>query len=111
MCTVSWIAEENGYQLFSNRDERHTRKPALPPAVREQRGIRFVTPIDGDHGGSWIGVNQFGLSLCLLNRYQNEAVSSDGVFDYTSRGLLLLELIDCRSGARMQSRIEQMDLA
>ena len=111
MCTVSWIAEEGGYQLFSNRDEKHARKPALPPAVREQRGIRFITPIDGDHGGSWIGVNQYGLSLCLLNLYQNEAISSGGAFEYTSRGLLLLRLIDCCSRAQTQSRIEQMNLA
>jgi hypothetical protein len=66
MCTVSWVHQKDGYQLLSNRDEKHTRKPALAPSLRQQRQVRFLAPIDGDQGGSWIGVNQFGLSLCLL---------------------------------------------
>jgi len=110
MCTVSWIHEEGGYQLFSNRDEKHTRHPALPPSAREQRGVRFIAPIDGDQGGSWIGVNQFGLSLCLLNRYQDKAVTSDTALSYASRGLLLIELIDCRTQGQVRIRIEHLDL-
>ena len=41
------------------------------PRIGDVRGVSFVAPIDGDHGGSWIGVNQFGLTLCLLNRYDD----------------------------------------
>lgn len=68
MCTVSWLHKAKGYVLLCNRDERHTRKPALGPRISERNGISFIAPVDGDHGGSWIGVNQFGLTLCLLNR-------------------------------------------
>jgi uncharacterized protein with NRDE domain len=107
MCTVSWLYEDGGYQLFSNRDERHTRKPALPPRIDERRGVQFIAPLDGEHGGSWIGVNQFGLSLCLLNRYYAETAAGQS---YTSRGLLLTELLACRSRAQVQSRIGQMEL-
>ncbi len=71
MCTVSWIHEEGGYQLFSNRDETYTRKPALPPSAREQRGVRFIAPIDGDQGGSWIGVSAAGYAFGAF--YQLEA--------------------------------------
>ncbi|MCI0665415.1 MAG: NRDE family protein [Acidobacteria bacterium] len=110
MCTVSWIHEEGGYQLFSNRDEKHTRKPALPPSVREKCSVRFIAPIDGDQRGSWIGVNRFGLSLCLLNRYQDESTPFKPDLSYTSRGLLLIELIDCRSQAQARIRIGDMDL-
>lgn len=67
MCTVSWVAQPDGYELFSNRDEKRTRKPALPPAVRLQEGVRFAAPEDGDWGGTWIGVNEYGVTLCLLN--------------------------------------------
>lgn len=109
MCTVSWIHEDDGYQLFCNRDERHTRRPALSPRIAEQRGVRFIAPVDGDHGGSWIGVNQFGLSLCLLNRYQGES-RVDAPVIYTSRGLLLNELMNCRSRDEVPSRIEAADL-
>src|SRR3982751_1081178 len=77
MCTVSWIRTREGYQLLCNRDERHTRRPAQAPTVREDQGVQFIAPIDGDEGGSWIGVNQFGLTLCLLNRYDPQLVPAD----------------------------------
>jgi hypothetical protein len=109
MCTVSWIHEERGYQLFCNRDERHTRQPALPPRERRQRGVLFIAPVDGDHSGSWIGVNQFGLSLCLLNRYHDEGQRAAAP-PYMSRGLLVNELMDCQSRCEAQSRIEPADL-
>jgi hypothetical protein len=110
MCTVSWMRQDGGYRLFCNRDEKHTRREALPPSVREQCGVRFIAPLDGDYGGSWIGVNQFGLSLCLLNRYQDKAIPSLGTASYLSRGLLLIELMDCRTRSQTQSRIEQINL-
>jgi uncharacterized protein with NRDE domain len=110
MCTVSWVHQEDGYQLFSNRDEKHTRKPALAPRLRERRQVQFLAPIDGDQGGSWIGVNQFGLSLCLLNLYQEEGQFTDSTMNYTSRGLLLIDLIDCPSRADTRTRVEGMDL-
>jgi len=111
MCTVSWIRQAGGYRLFCNRDEKHTRRAALPPTVRERRGVRFIAPLDGAYGGTWIGVNQFGLSLCLLNRYPDEAVPSMDAEGYLSRGLLPVELIDCRTRSQTQSRVEQIDLA
>ncbi len=45
MCTVSWTRQDGGYRLFCNRDEKHTRRIALPPAVRERRGVRFIAPL------------------------------------------------------------------
>src|SRR6185312_11981515 len=77
MCTVSWIHAREGYQLLCNRDERHTRRPAQAPTVRQNGGVRFIAPIDGEEGGSWIGVNEFGLTLCLLNRYDPLVVPRD----------------------------------
>jgi hypothetical protein len=105
------MRQDGGYRLFCNRDEKHTRRVALPPAVRERRGVRFIAPLDGAYGGTWIGVNQFGLSLCLLNRYQGEVAHSGEVGSYLSRGLLLVELIDCRTRSQTQSRIGQISLA
>ena len=109
MCTVSWIHQDDGYHLLCNRDERHTRKPALPPRIHERSDVRFIAPIDGDHGGSWIGVNQFGLSLCLLNRYQDVEQSVAG--SKKSRGLLLAGLMDARSREEVNSRVLETDLS
>jgi hypothetical protein len=114
MCTVSWLWLRGGYELFCNRDERHTRKPAGPPAVRDARGVRFIAPVDGDHGGSWIGVNESGVSLCLLNRYEGAPAPPDGVRhedDYRSRGLLLTSLMDSLTVAHAHARLSGADLS
>ena len=108
MCTVSWLRHEHGYVLASNRDERYTRKPAEGPISASRRGVSYVAPIDGDHGGSWIGVNAFGLTLCLLNRYQEQTSASEQMF--TSRGLFLTSLIDCRSTNELIKRVSSAAL-
>lgn len=109
MCTVSWLHQKDGYVLLCNRDERHTRKPARGPRLGILRGVSFIAPVDGDHGGSWIGANQFGLTLCLLNSYDpaNPRVS-DRV--YTSRGLLLKDLLDCHSSQQVIDRVGDLKL-
>ncbi|HZT59111.1 MAG TPA: NRDE family protein [Pyrinomonadaceae bacterium] len=114
MCTVSWLRIPGGYELFCNRDERHARKLAAPPAVRETRGVRFVAPADGDAGGTWIGVNEAGLTLCLLNRYEDApSLRSDAAprDDYRSRGLLLAGLMDCASVSQVRARVAGADLS
>lgn len=67
MCTVSWIHEPGGYHLLSNRDEKKTRLRATPPAERICDGVRYLSPCDGDHGGTWIAVNEYATGFCLLN--------------------------------------------
>jgi hypothetical protein len=86
MCTVSWIHQGSGYQLFCNRDEKHTRRSASKPQLLKHGGVRLLAPIDGDFGGTWIAVNEFGLSLALLNR--GPAAPAQ-----ISRGLLVMNLI------------------
>lgn len=107
MCTVTWLREREGYTLLCNRDESPSRKPALAPAVKEHHSVRFIAPQDGDHGGAWIAVNQFSLSLCLLNRYQDSNAAGT---NHTGRGLLLLDLVNCGSGAEVLRRLCAVDL-
>lgn len=101
MCTVSWLRRADEYDLFCNRDELYTRQPALPPRGLERRGVKILAPVDGDFGGSWIGVNEFGLTLCLVNRY-DPVERTDG---FISRGVLLLELLDSGNVAELSARI------
>ncbi len=107
MCTVSWTRRPDGYVLLCNRDERRTRKAALGPRVGNLNGIAYVAPIDGDHGGAWIGVNQFGITLCLLNRYGGTTAEPDRT--YISRGLLLNDLLDCRHTQELRERLDALD--
>jgi len=105
---VSWLRQADGYVLLCNRDERRTRKPAAGPRLAERHGVRFVAPVDGDHGGSWIGVNQLGLWLCRWNRYGDWNAQANQ--SYTSRGLLLLDLLDCQHPECVLARVAGMEL-
>ena len=107
MCTVSWLHSANGYELFCNRDERKSRAAAWPPRVRELQGIKFIAPIDAQHGGSWIAVNEFGTTFCLLNRYDVAVAPTSG----TSRGMLLYDLLDCTAPAEVEARLRRLSLA
>lgn len=77
MCTLTWRAvEEGGYDLFFNRDELNTRGSEMPPQAGEREGVRFLAPRDGDHGGSWLVLNEYGLTVCLLNYYPHGRTGS-----------------------------------
>jgi len=105
VCTVSWVHQESGYQLFCNRDEKLSRPVALSPRLRTREGVRFVSPIDAAAGGTWIGVNEFGISICLLNG----APQTDSR-PRTSRGLLIPRLISAGSRLDVMERMQGVDL-
>jgi uncharacterized protein with NRDE domain len=107
MCTVSWLRQTDGYELFFNRDELRTRRPAQPPAPREQAGVRYLAPTDGDKGGTWLGVNEYGLAVGVLNRYQDPF---DRAQDYDSRGWLVRDRMACRNPDDVANKLAQQDL-
>jgi hypothetical protein len=111
MCTVSWNYDQDGYQLFCNRDEKLTRKSALEPRLATRDGVRFLAPVDGDFGGTWIATNELGVSVCLLNGTNRTGAEAPAAAQGHSRGLLLLDLIPLPSVAAIRKRIEQMNLA
>ncbi|MGE0442239.1 MAG: NRDE family protein [Gemmatimonadales bacterium] len=106
MCTLSWLPAAEGYRLFFNRDERLTRAPGRPPEPGVERGVRFLAPVDGDAGGTWIGVNEYGLAVALLNRYPSGAPGEHPwagprgrPANRISRGILVRALLGCRDRA------------
>jgi hypothetical protein len=104
MCTVSWINQGFCYQLFCNRDEKHTRRPASKPRLLTRGGTRLLAPIDGDFGGTWIAVNEVGLSLALLNR-------GSGSPAQLSRGVLVMNLIASPALSDVAERFAASDLS
>jgi hypothetical protein len=110
MCTVSWLHTPSGYQLLCNHDERHTRKPALGPMVRNLSGVRVIAPVDGGLGGAWIAINEAGLAFSLVNRYICGRCSPGSNRKPPSRGLVLMRLVDCRSLEEAQNRFDRLDL-
>ena len=68
MCTVTFIAQRNGYCLGMNRDEKLTRADGLPPTRKKMNGRAVVCPTESS-GGTWIALNDSGASLALINWY------------------------------------------
>ena len=113
MCTLTWLFNDDtqGYSLFFNRDELKTRKRALPPHMQQTpNGISFLAPTDADAGGSWLAVNQYGLTICLLNNYNYASIDPDNRV-FKSRGEIVLALIDSHSIASVEEKLLAMDLS
>ena len=95
MCTVTWLyanpdSGDTGYELFFNRDELNTRLPASPPQHLYRDNVAFLSALDGNAGGSWLSVNQWGTTVALLNNYAYQRSTSERA--WISRGQLLLSL-------------------
>jgi len=106
VCTLTWTPHGGGYALLFNRDELRTRKPATAPAVRELDGIRVLCPTDGDHGGTWIGVNQHGVTIAMLNG-DPQAPRGEGPF--RSRGLVALDALRQRTAEAAANTCGSLD--
>ena len=109
MCTLSWLPRPAGYTIYFNRDERLSREPGLPPEVHADGTTPYIAPIDGDFGGTWIGVNRHGVTSCLLNRYDDTPYDPGPA--RVSRGLLLTELLELASPAAVAERLDGSDLS
>ncbi len=88
VCTLTYLLHDNGYELYFNRDEQLSRSIAIPPQFNHL--IKAIYPVDPQGGGTWLAVNQQGLSLALLNNYQ---VSTSETKNSLSRGKLILLLL------------------
>ena len=107
MCTAAWLTRPGGYELFFNRDESARRLPAAPPGLATLAGVRCLFPVDGDAGGTWLGVNELGVTLGLLN----SAGESDGPLPIRSRGLLVVDCLDVGCGRELEQRLRASDLS
>jgi len=92
MCTLAlyWKVLP-GYSMIvaANRDEHYDR-PSAPPAIIGTSPT-IVGGRDLRAGGTWLGINDYGLLVGILNRRQQPgAVASDA---YRSRGLFCLDLL------------------
>lgn len=87
MCTVTTSATASQLIATMNRDERRTRLEG--PLVKT---ADFCYPTDAQAGGTWCGINRFGLIFCLLNRY--DAPLSDST-SMISRGDIIPKALEC----------------
>jgi hypothetical protein len=109
MCTLSWLPEGESYSVWFNRDERVTRKPAASPFKHVRSGIPYMAPTDGEAGGTWIGVNVGGLTVCLANRYCVPPPPLPRA--RVSRGLLVQSVLGLPTLSAVAAAVEQATLA
>lgn len=110
MCTVSWAVKDSSYRLYFNRDEQRTRERALLPRERQRSGTKLIAPRDPKGGGSWIAVNEHGITSFLLNNYAagNRDCRSGS---FRSRGELPVLLASQSSLEASLEALEKLDLA
>jgi hypothetical protein len=98
MCTLTVVPLPGGRaRLAFNRDEQRTR-PAGSPPVRKRFGPRAaVLPVDPASGGTWLGVNDAGLVLAVLNVNPHGEVGQPAA--PRSRGEIIPALLGCESPA------------
>ncbi len=72
MCTVTIKRDADSVCVTMNRDEQRDRSEAgLSNTILNNVAMAF--PQDGLSKGTWIGVGQQGVILCLMNRYDQAA--------------------------------------
>lgn len=89
MCTVTFWPQHHGYRLAMNRDEKWTRAPGLPP-TRQQFGARTGICPREPNGGTWIGLNDCGITFALVNWYSRPQPT---IAQPISRGRIVLQML------------------
>jgi len=96
MCTLALfldVFDEFPLLVAANRDERYDR-PAAPPALIATNP-KIVAGRDLRAGGTWLGINDHGLVVGILNRRANGATPVRT--NPRSRGLLCMDLLALRN--------------
>lgn len=91
MCTVAFISYHNKLYFASLRDENPCRERASVPIYRQSNGIRYLAPVDPLGGGTWVGINEIGNIVILLNGgFDNHL--KNGVYA-KSRGVIVVDML------------------
>lgn len=108
MCTLTWNRPSpETLTVWFNRDEKKTRPIAEPPHLRELDGVRFLSPRDPQGGGTWMFANEYGLVVCLLNRWELGSKTGSGV--HKSRGLLVWGMAVAKSLTELSELLENLE--
>src|SRR5262245_20583715 len=94
MCSVTAVPFDGGFRVVCNRDERRSRPPALPARTHRLAERTAMWPVDPAGGGTWIGANDAGLVLCVLNRTPRPDRGGTGCGGAASRGGLIPRLLE-----------------
>ncbi len=95
MCTVTIYRGNGALVATMNRDEALIRAPELRPEIMHAPdGVAWIAPRDSERGGTWMGVNNYGVVACLLNAYQpGESLLPDTTGRFRTRGEIVSTLL------------------
>ena len=108
MCTLSWLPHPDGHTFWHGRDERITRLPGEPPSLVLRGTLRAIAPRDADAGGTWVGVNELGLTLGLANLY-GEGTRGAGLGGLVTRGRIIDDLLGAATAIEARGLLAAMD--
>jgi hypothetical protein len=106
MCTISFIPNSKGFYLGMNRDESLRRSVALPPETHRIGNRCSIYPSEPS-GGTWIGFNDLGLSLALINWH---AVPTRQENRVASRGVVVKTLLAADNIDQFDSALDALPL-
>lgn len=107
MCTLVILRRpEHDWPVVigANRDEMVDR-PAKPPGRHWPDRVEVVAGLDLLAGGSWLGINDWGVAAAVLNR-QGSLGPADGL---RSRGELVLEALDHADAIEAATALSHLD--
>jgi len=93
--------------VWFNRDEKKARPIAEAPALRFRGDVSFLSPRDPQGGGTWMLVNEFGLVVCLLNRWDLASRAPQG--RRRSRGQLVWSMAGARTADDLGEFLEELE--
>jgi uncharacterized protein with NRDE domain len=102
MCTfiMAWqVFGDAPVVVAANRDERLDR-PSQPPSVLAE-DPRIIAPQDEEAGGTWIGYNEHGVLVAILNRWTDADLRGE-----RSRGLLVMDALEHESATDAAAIVE-----
>jgi hypothetical protein len=91
MCTVVYIPNNKKILFASLRDESPARTRAMAADIYTKGDISFLSPKDPVGGGTWIGANNSGNTIILLNGGFENHPRKDKYLK--SRGVIVSELL------------------
>jgi hypothetical protein len=109
MCTLVILRRpEHAWPVVigANRDEMIDR-PAMPPGRHWADRAEVVGGLDLEAGGSWLGVNDWGVAAAILNRHGSLGPAAG----LRSRGELVLEALDHADAVAAAAALSHLDPA
>ena len=103
MCTVTLAPMPHGFVLTMNRDERRERDEA-GIHLGQVNEVKYCYPVDAQAGGTWVGLNNHGVAMALLNQYQAPTIKNA-----RSRGRIIAEILTLGDITTIYAAMQTLD--